>query len=218
VRPLQRGGGVQHCHGRGRPGQVHPGRPVHVQPVPRTVFVGTVRRSSSGRSKPSAGAIARPTFFEHLNGGRTCESAMPAFRGQAESGAAPLAAAASTWPLVLSNSTNAPSLARLANAARIAVSTVGPYCRHGLALVEACAIRARPPITASARVVLERVALSLSPVRRVRYDTDDRPATGPSGRARGSAGSSVASRPRRSSSSSSCSIRRINVSSIEEAI
>jgi hypothetical protein len=163
VRPLQRGGGVQHCHGRGRPGQVHPGRPVHVQPVPRTVFVGTVRRSSSGRSKPSAGAIARPTFFEHLNGGRTCESAMPAFRGQAESGAAPLAAAASTWPLVLSNSTNAPSLARLANAARIAVSTVGPYCQHGLALVEACAIRARPPITASARVVLERVALSFSP-------------------------------------------------------
>jgi hypothetical protein len=136
VRPLQRGGGVQHCHGRGRPGQVHPGRPVHVQPVPRTVFVGTVRRSSSARSKPSAGAIARPTFFEHLNGGRTCESAMPAFRGPAESGAAPLAAAASTWPLVLSNSTNAPSLARLANAARIAVSTVGPYCWHGLALVE----------------------------------------------------------------------------------
>ena len=57
-----------------------------------------------------------------------------------------------------------------------------------------------------------------SPVRRVHYETDDRPATGPSGRARGSAGSWVASRPRRSSSSPSCSIRRINASPIEEAI
>ena len=49
------------------------------------------------------------------------------------------AAAASTWPLVLADSTDAASLARLANAARVVVSTVGPYRRHGLALVEACA-------------------------------------------------------------------------------
>ena len=49
------------------------------------------------------------------------------------------AAAASTWPLVLADSTDALSLARLANAARVVVSTVGPYRPHGLALVEACA-------------------------------------------------------------------------------
>jgi short subunit dehydrogenase-like uncharacterized protein len=52
---------------------------------------------------------------------------------------AQLAGAASTWPLVLADSTDAPSLARLANAARVVVSTVGPYRPHGLALVEACA-------------------------------------------------------------------------------
>jgi short subunit dehydrogenase-like uncharacterized protein len=52
---------------------------------------------------------------------------------------AELAGAASTWSLVLVDSTNPPSLARLANAARVVVSTVGPYRRHGLALVEACA-------------------------------------------------------------------------------
>jgi short subunit dehydrogenase-like uncharacterized protein len=52
---------------------------------------------------------------------------------------AQLAEAASTWPLVVADSTDAASLARLANAARVVVSTVGPYRRHGLALVEACA-------------------------------------------------------------------------------
>ena len=43
----------------------------------------------------------------------------------------------------------------------------------------------------------------------MRYAPRDRPARGPSGRTRGSAGSSVASRLRRSSSSLSCSIRRV---------
>jgi short subunit dehydrogenase-like uncharacterized protein len=52
---------------------------------------------------------------------------------------AQLAAAASTWPLVLADSTDGPSLARLANAARVVVSAVGPYRPHGLALIEACA-------------------------------------------------------------------------------
>jgi short subunit dehydrogenase-like uncharacterized protein len=52
---------------------------------------------------------------------------------------AQLAAAASTWPLVHADSTDTPSLARLARAARVVVSAVGPYRPHGLALVEACA-------------------------------------------------------------------------------
>jgi len=52
---------------------------------------------------------------------------------------AQLPEAASGWSLVLAESTDARSLARLANAARVVVSTVGPYRRHGLALVEACA-------------------------------------------------------------------------------
>jgi hypothetical protein len=183
----------------------------------RARFVCTVGRSSSARSKPRRAPLPGLPSSSILTAGGLANR--PCRRSEARLRAvrAPLAAAASTWPLVLANSTNAPSLARVANAARIAVSTVGPYCRHGLALVEACAIRARAlplPLVHE----LSSSESPLSPVRRVRYDTDDRPATGPSGRARGSAGSSAASRPRRSSSSSSCSIRRINVSSIEEAI
>lgn len=55
---------------------------------------------------------------------------------------AQLAGAASAWPLVFADSTDAPSLSRLANATRVVVSVVGPYRPHGLALVEACATAA----------------------------------------------------------------------------
>jgi len=49
-----------------------------------------------------------------------------------------LGAAASSWPLMVADSTDPSSLAALASAARLVVSTVGPYRPHGLALVEAC--------------------------------------------------------------------------------
>ena len=67
-----------------------------------------------------------------------CVSAS-AGRSEARLEAVRTAAAASTWPLVLADSTDAASLVRLANAARVVLSTVGPYRRHGLALFEACA-------------------------------------------------------------------------------
>jgi short subunit dehydrogenase-like uncharacterized protein len=47
--------------------------------------------------------------------------------------------AASAWPLLVADSANPASLAALARKARVVVSTVGPYRRQGLALVEACA-------------------------------------------------------------------------------
>lgn len=47
--------------------------------------------------------------------------------------------AASSWPLLVADSAEPASLAALARAARVVVSTVGPYRRQGLALVEACA-------------------------------------------------------------------------------
>jgi short subunit dehydrogenase-like uncharacterized protein len=50
-----------------------------------------------------------------------------------------LPAAASAWPLLVADSADPASLAALAQAARVVVSTVGPYRRQGLALVEACA-------------------------------------------------------------------------------
>ena len=50
-----------------------------------------------------------------------------------------LGAAASDWPLLVADSADPVSLAALAQAARVVVSTVGPYRAQGLALVEACA-------------------------------------------------------------------------------
>jgi short subunit dehydrogenase-like uncharacterized protein len=52
---------------------------------------------------------------------------------------AELGEAAAAWPLVVADSADPASLAALARAARVVVSTVGPYRRQGLALVEACA-------------------------------------------------------------------------------
>jgi len=50
-----------------------------------------------------------------------------------------LGAAASAWPLLVADSADPASVAGLARAARVVVSTVGPYRSQGLALVQACA-------------------------------------------------------------------------------
>ncbi|GIG39690.1 saccharopine dehydrogenase family protein [Cellulomonas phragmiteti] len=42
------------------------------------------------------------------------------------------------WPLVVADTDDDPSLRALAASARVVVSTVGPYLRHGLPVVEAC--------------------------------------------------------------------------------
>jgi short subunit dehydrogenase-like uncharacterized protein len=47
--------------------------------------------------------------------------------------------AASAWPLLVADSADPVSVAALARAARVVVSTVGPYRAHGLPLVQACA-------------------------------------------------------------------------------
>ncbi|HWM97601.1 MAG TPA: saccharopine dehydrogenase NADP-binding domain-containing protein [Streptosporangiaceae bacterium] len=52
---------------------------------------------------------------------------------------AQLGAAASAWPLLVADSADPVPVAKLARAARVVVSTVGPYRTHGLALVQACA-------------------------------------------------------------------------------
>jgi len=50
-----------------------------------------------------------------------------------------LGAAASAWPLLAADAADRASLAALARAARVVVTTVGPYYARGLALVGACA-------------------------------------------------------------------------------
>jgi short subunit dehydrogenase-like uncharacterized protein len=50
-----------------------------------------------------------------------------------------LGAGASSWPLLAADSADPASLAELARATRVLVTTVGPYGHHGLELVRACA-------------------------------------------------------------------------------
>ena len=50
-----------------------------------------------------------------------------------------LPAPAAEWPLLVAESDDGTSLQALATSAAAVVTTVGPYLRHGLALVEACA-------------------------------------------------------------------------------
>jgi short subunit dehydrogenase-like uncharacterized protein len=60
-------------------------------------------------------------------------------RSRLEQGRGELPAAARDWPLVEADSTDAASLAALAASTRVLATTVGPYLRHGLPVVEACA-------------------------------------------------------------------------------
>ena len=50
-----------------------------------------------------------------------------------------LPARAADWPLLVADVQDAPSLKELATRTRVLATTVGPYARHGLPLVEACA-------------------------------------------------------------------------------
>ena len=50
-----------------------------------------------------------------------------------------MGAVSSAWPLLVADSADPVSLAALARAARVVVTTVGPYRARGLALVQACA-------------------------------------------------------------------------------
>src|SRR5512135_3232829 len=52
---------------------------------------------------------------------------------------AELGAPAAGWPLLVADAEEAESVTRLAAAARVVATTVGPYARYGLPLVEACA-------------------------------------------------------------------------------
>ncbi len=49
-----------------------------------------------------------------------------------------LPAGAREWPLVVANSGDAESLAAMARGTRVVATTVGPYRRKGLGLVDAC--------------------------------------------------------------------------------
>jgi short subunit dehydrogenase-like uncharacterized protein len=60
-------------------------------------------------------------------------------RDRLEAARAGLPPAARDWPLIVADATDPLSLAALATGTRVVVTTVGPYARYGLPLVEACA-------------------------------------------------------------------------------
>ncbi|MDT0275414.1 saccharopine dehydrogenase family protein [Blastococcus goldschmidtiae] len=60
-------------------------------------------------------------------------------RARLEDARAALPAAAAGWPLIEADASDPASMAELARGTRVVVTTVGPYARYGMPLVEACA-------------------------------------------------------------------------------
>jgi short subunit dehydrogenase-like uncharacterized protein len=60
-------------------------------------------------------------------------------RERLEAVRASLGAAAADWPLLVADTSDPESLARLVESTRVVATTVGPYARYGLPLVQACA-------------------------------------------------------------------------------
>ena len=60
-------------------------------------------------------------------------------RGRVEAVRAGLPERARGWPVLVADSTDAAALAALASSTRVLATTVGPYARYGLPVVEACA-------------------------------------------------------------------------------
>lgn len=88
-----------------------------------TGFVGTLTAEQLARQAPSGARIALA--------GRS--------RQRLEAVRDGLPGVASTWPIVVVDSHDDAGLRDLAESARVVVTTVGPYARHGLPLVRACA-------------------------------------------------------------------------------
>ena len=86
-------------------------------------FVGRLTAEYLARSAPPEARIAL--------GGRS--------RAKLERTRAALGARAADWPIVVADSGDEAAMAELAGSTRVVATTVGPYMRHGLPLVAACA-------------------------------------------------------------------------------
>ncbi len=86
-------------------------------------------------------------FVGRLTAAYVAEHAPPGLRvalagrtpGKVEDVRAELPPAARDWPVLVADTSDPASLAAMAASARVVVSTVGPYLRHGLPVVGACA-------------------------------------------------------------------------------
>jgi short subunit dehydrogenase-like uncharacterized protein len=73
-----------------------------------------------------------------------------------------LGPAARDWPLLQADAGDAAALAALAASARVVATTVGPYARHGLPLVEACAGAGTHYADLTAEPLFVRAAIDLT--------------------------------------------------------
>src|SRR3954471_7371268 len=88
-----------------------------------TGFVGKLTAEYLARSAPQDVRIGL--------GGRS--------RSKLEQVRSSLGARAADWPLLVADSSDTAAVEQLANATRVVVTTVGPYAKYGMPLVEACA-------------------------------------------------------------------------------
>ncbi|MHA6780577.1 saccharopine dehydrogenase family protein [Pseudonocardia saturnea] len=72
-----------------------------------------------------------------------------------------LPAAARDWPLLVADSSDPEAVARLAESTRVLVTTVGPYARYGLPVVEACARAGTHYADLTGEVLFHREAIDL---------------------------------------------------------
>ncbi len=86
-------------------------------------FVGRLTAEYLARAAPEGVRIAL--------GGRS--------RAKLESTRAELGERAARWPIIVADSGDEAAMAELAGCTRVVATTVGPYLRHGLPLVAACA-------------------------------------------------------------------------------
>ena len=72
-----------------------------------------------------------------------------------------LPVAARDWPLLVADSSDPEAVARLAEGTRVLVTTVGPYARYGLPVVEACARAGTHYADLTGEVLFHRQAIDL---------------------------------------------------------
>lgn len=80
-------------------------------------------------------------------------------RDRVEAIRAGLGERAADWPVLVADATDAESLAALAGSARVVVTTVGPYARHGLPLVHACAEAGTDYVDLTGEVLFHRESI-----------------------------------------------------------
>ena len=66
---------------------------------------------------------------------------------------------AANWPVVIADSTDAESLQAVAESTRVVISTVGPYAKYGLPLVEACATTGTDYVDLTGEVLFVRESI-----------------------------------------------------------